>query len=200
MSELGHITGSDSITSSAGNSNVGIVEQQRLARDVERALDSPPRIILRMSEADRRPGIFRSWVPLGSTGPDRPVSPRRGSGSRSHPRLSEDRKHPRVTWCDVYPWRIVDQGRLPVSSVWRGVSFRACVSGGKAARILIQIFRRKDRRCSILLSLPQSTARSRRYPPPTIVKVSSGRLGIRDEGSLDASMDLGRSMRLRLPS
>src|SRR3979490_730458 len=67
--ELGHcstqsaclkraITGSDSITSSAGNSNVGIVEQQRLARDVERALDSPPRIIPRMSEADRRPGTF----------------------------------------------------------------------------------------------------------------------------------------------
>jgi len=66
-------------------------------------------------------------------------------------------------------------------------------------RILIQIFRRKDWRCSILLSLPQSTARSRRYPPPTIVRVSSGRLGIRDEGSLDASMDLGRSMRLRRP-
>jgi hypothetical protein len=61
--------GSDSITSSAGNSNVGIVEQQRLARDVERALDSPPRIIPRMSEADRRPGTFRSWVPLGPIGP-----------------------------------------------------------------------------------------------------------------------------------
>src|SRR6478672_4191659 len=69
----------------------------------------------------------------------------------------------------------------------------------RAARFLIQIFRRKDRRCNILLGLPQSTARSRRYPPPTIVRVSSRRLGIRDEGSLEASMDLGRSMRLRRP-
>src|SRR5260370_33187964 len=46
----------------------------------------------------------------------------------------------------------------------------------RAARILIQIFRRKDRRGSILLSLPPRTARSRRYPPPTIGRGVQGGL------------------------
>src|ERR1700745_4235269 len=49
----------------------------------------------------------------------------------------------------------------------------------RAPRILIQIFRRKDRRCSILLSLPQSTLRSRRYRPPPFGGESSGGLGFR---------------------